>query len=131
MFRVFTLAYRIMTNGALDLPSLCAAASWIVTQRQAQDGHFLEGGPVVMASMQVPTALLPGLCKQNQPRIGGFRTSRVHRQNENRKGLRLGIPFPCSGTPCAPWGSLRTSETPSLPHPLIKQAPVWPSSRRV
>ncbi|KAI5936049.1 Complement C3 [Manis javanica] len=52
VFRVFTLAYRIMTNGALDLPSLCAAASWIVTHRQAQDGHFLEGGPVVMASMQ-------------------------------------------------------------------------------
>ncbi|KAK2494605.1 hypothetical protein MC885_020162 [Smutsia gigantea] len=52
VFRVFTLAYPIMTNGALDLPSLCATANWIVTQRQAQDGHFLEGGPVVMASMQ-------------------------------------------------------------------------------
>lgn len=64
MFRVFALAYSIMTTSKLDLQSLCATANWIITERQAEDGHFLENGPVIMASMQVPTVLPPpGLFK--------------------------------------------------------------------
>ncbi|XP_066128810.1 complement C3-like [Saccopteryx bilineata] len=52
VFRVFTLAYSIMTSGVIDLHSLCDIAKWIITQRQAEDGQFLEKGPIVMASMQ-------------------------------------------------------------------------------
>nr|XP_020021368.1 complement C3-like [Castor canadensis] len=52
VFRIFKLAYPIMTVKVLDLPSLCAMAEWIISQRQAEDGSFLERGPVVMASMQ-------------------------------------------------------------------------------
>ncbi|XP_044111335.1 complement C3-like [Neovison vison] len=52
VFRVFALAYSIMTTSTLDLRSLCATANWIITKRQAEDGHFLENGPVIMASMQ-------------------------------------------------------------------------------
>ncbi|XP_019600514.2 complement C3 isoform X1 [Rhinolophus sinicus] len=52
VFRVFSLAYSIMTVSVIDLPSLCAIARWIITERQAEDGHFLEKGPVIMASMQ-------------------------------------------------------------------------------
>ncbi|XP_040484208.1 complement C3-like [Ursus maritimus] len=52
VFRVFALAYSIMTTSTLDLQSLCATANWIITERQAEDGHFLENGPVIMASMQ-------------------------------------------------------------------------------
>lgn len=65
VFRVFALTYSTMTTSVVDLPSLCATANWIITQRQAEDGHFLEKGPVIMASMQVPTAPLPGLLEQN------------------------------------------------------------------
>lgn len=53
MFRVFTLAYSTMTIRVLDLHSLCAIARWIIAERQAEDGHFLEKGPVIMTSMQV------------------------------------------------------------------------------
>ncbi|KAF0878995.1 CO3 protein, partial [Crocuta crocuta] len=52
VFRVFALTYSTMTTSVVDLPSLCATANWIITQRQAEDGHFLEKGPVIMASMQ-------------------------------------------------------------------------------
>ncbi|XP_076978006.1 complement C3-like isoform X2 [Tamandua tetradactyla] len=52
VFRIFTLTYSTMTASLLDLPSLCAIANWIVTQRQEDDGHFLEIGPVIMKSMQ-------------------------------------------------------------------------------
>ncbi|KAL0612458.1 Complement C3 [Plecturocebus cupreus] len=52
VFRVFALAYPTMTTSVLDLSSLCAMASWITVNRQAEDGHFLEKGPVVMTSMQ-------------------------------------------------------------------------------
>ncbi|XP_064237958.1 complement C3 isoform X3 [Aotus nancymaae] len=52
VFRVFALAYPTMTTSVLDLPSLCAMANWIINDRQAEDGHFLEKGPVVMTSMQ-------------------------------------------------------------------------------
>ncbi|KAF5911564.1 hypothetical protein HPG69_008161, partial [Diceros bicornis minor] len=52
VFRVFALTYSSMTISVVDLPSLCAIPKWIITQRQAEDGHFLEEGPVVMASMQ-------------------------------------------------------------------------------
>ncbi|XP_008562717.1 PREDICTED: putative protein C3P1, partial [Galeopterus variegatus] len=51
VFRVFALAYPTMTISMIDPPSLCAIANWI-TQMQAEDGHFLEKGPVVMGSMQ-------------------------------------------------------------------------------
>lgn len=63
------MAYPTMTISVIDLHSLCAIAKWIITQRQAEDGHFLEEGPVIMASMQVPMAPLlriytqkPGFC---------------------------------------------------------------------
>lgn len=63
------MAYLTMTISVIDLYSLCAVAKWIITQRQAEDGHFLEEGPVIMASMQVPMAPLfrtfkqkPGFC---------------------------------------------------------------------
>ncbi|XP_071455894.1 complement C3-like [Marmota flaviventris] len=36
----------------LSLSSLCDIVRWIITQGQAEDGHFLEKGPVVMAPMQ-------------------------------------------------------------------------------
>ncbi|XP_016008927.2 complement C3 isoform X1 [Rousettus aegyptiacus] len=52
VFRVFSMAYPTMTISVIDLHSLCAIAKWIITQRQAEDGHFLEEGPVIMASMQ-------------------------------------------------------------------------------
>uniref|UniRef100_A0A8C9AIU8 Complement C3 n=1 Tax=Prolemur simus TaxID=1328070 RepID=A0A8C9AIU8_PROSS len=52
VFRVFSLAYSTMTISLLDLASVCAIANWIITQTQAEDGHFLEKGPVVMTSMQ-------------------------------------------------------------------------------
>nr|XP_054105912.1 putative protein C3P1 [Callithrix jacchus]XP_054105913.1 putative protein C3P1 [Callithrix jacchus] len=52
VFRVFALAYPMMTTSVLDLPSLCAMANWLMINRQAEDGHFLEKGPVVMTSMQ-------------------------------------------------------------------------------
>lgn len=52
VFRVFALSYSIMTTSTLDQRSLCATANWIITERQAEDGHFLENGPVIMASMQ-------------------------------------------------------------------------------
>nr|XP_014978314.2 complement C3 isoform X1 [Macaca mulatta] len=52
VFRVFALAYSTMTTQVLSLSSLCDMANWIITNRQAEDGHFLEEGPVVMTSMQ-------------------------------------------------------------------------------
>uniref|UniRef100_A0A8D0JNM5 Complement C3 n=2 Tax=Sus scrofa TaxID=9823 RepID=A0A8D0JNM5_PIG len=52
VFRVFALAYPIMSFSVLDLPSLCGLAKWIINQRQERDGSFSEEGPVVMASMQ-------------------------------------------------------------------------------
>ncbi|XP_073743769.1 putative protein C3P1 [Callorhinus ursinus] len=52
VFPVFALAYSIMTTSTFDLHSLCATANWIITKRQAEDGHFLENGPVIMASMR-------------------------------------------------------------------------------
>ncbi|XP_075400207.1 complement C3-like [Tenrec ecaudatus] len=52
VFRISAMTYRTMTIRVLDLSSLCAIAHWIVTQRQAEDGHFLEKGPVIMRSMQ-------------------------------------------------------------------------------
>ncbi|XP_058146552.1 complement C3 isoform X1 [Dasypus novemcinctus] len=52
VFRVFALAYPTMTARALDQPALCAIADWLITQRQAEDGHFVEKGPVIMKSMQ-------------------------------------------------------------------------------
>ncbi|XP_004399056.1 PREDICTED: complement C3-like [Odobenus rosmarus divergens] len=52
VFRVFALAYSIMTTSTFDLHSLCATANWIIAKRQAEDGHFLENGPVIMALMQ-------------------------------------------------------------------------------
>ncbi|XP_036097111.1 complement C3-like [Molossus molossus] len=52
VFRVFSLAYSTMTSSVIDLHSLCDMAKWITTQRQAEDGHFLEKGPIIMASMQ-------------------------------------------------------------------------------
>ncbi|XP_006875218.1 PREDICTED: complement C3-like [Chrysochloris asiatica] len=52
VFRIFALAYPIMTSSVLDLNSLCDIARWIITQRQVEDGHFLEKGPVIMKSMQ-------------------------------------------------------------------------------
>lgn len=55
MFRVFALAYTTTTFSVVDLSSLCDIAKWIITQRQAEDGHFLEKGPIIMASMQVPS----------------------------------------------------------------------------
>uniref|UniRef100_A0A8C3YEF3 Complement C3 n=1 Tax=Catagonus wagneri TaxID=51154 RepID=A0A8C3YEF3_9CETA len=86
VFRVFALAYPVMTVSALHLPSLCDIANWLITQRQARDGSFLEEGPVVMASMQggyrgseadvsltalVLIALNEGkeLCNQNVPNL--------------------------------------------------------------
>ena len=59
VFRVFALAYPIMATSVLDLHSLCTTANWIITQRQAEDGHFLEEGAVIMAWMQVPTPTPP------------------------------------------------------------------------
>lgn len=58
------MAYPTMTISMIDLHSLCAIAKWIVTQRQAEDGHFLEESPVIMASMQVPMAPLLRIVKQ-------------------------------------------------------------------
>ncbi|XP_049731405.1 complement C3-like [Elephas maximus indicus] len=52
VFRIFALAYPTVTTSMLQLDSLCAIAHWIITQRQAEDGHFLEKGPVIMKSMQ-------------------------------------------------------------------------------
>ncbi|XP_047630667.1 complement C3-like [Phacochoerus africanus] len=52
VFRVFALAYPIISFSVLDLPSLCGLAKWIINQRQERDGSFSEEGPVVMASMQ-------------------------------------------------------------------------------
>ncbi|KAM6216767.1 complement C3-like [Rhynchocyon petersi] len=52
VFRVYTMSYTTLTTSGLDLSSLCAIADWIITQRQATDGHFLERGPVIMKSMQ-------------------------------------------------------------------------------
>nr|XP_030736254.1 complement C3-like [Globicephala melas] len=52
VFRVFALAYPTMTMGAFNPESLCTIANWIVTQRQAKDGSFLEESPVVMGSMK-------------------------------------------------------------------------------
>ncbi|KAL4663792.1 hypothetical protein H8959_012916 [Pygathrix nigripes] len=52
VFRVFALAYSTMTTQVLSLSSLCDMANWIITDRQAEDGHFLGEGPVVMTSMQ-------------------------------------------------------------------------------
>ncbi|XP_065729902.1 complement C3-like [Phocoena phocoena] len=52
VFRVFALAYPTMTMGAFNPESLCTIANWIITQRQAKDGSFLEESPVVMGSMK-------------------------------------------------------------------------------
>ncbi|XP_036985014.2 complement C3-like [Artibeus jamaicensis] len=52
VFRVYALAYSITTTSVIDLQSLCGIAKWVISQRQAEDGHFLEKGPVIMASMQ-------------------------------------------------------------------------------
>uniref|UniRef100_A0A8D2JPN4 Complement C3 n=1 Tax=Sciurus vulgaris TaxID=55149 RepID=A0A8D2JPN4_SCIVU len=52
VFRIFALAYPMMSVKVLSLSSLCDMANWIITQRQAEDGHFLEKGPVLMESMQ-------------------------------------------------------------------------------
>ncbi|KAB1259524.1 Complement C3 [Camelus dromedarius] len=62
VFRVFALAYSTMTIRALDRHSLCDIANWIITQRQAKDGHFLEKGPVFMASMQNLAASMKQAC---------------------------------------------------------------------
>ncbi|KAJ8798181.1 hypothetical protein J1605_016814 [Eschrichtius robustus] len=52
VFRVFALAYPTMTIGALNPESLCTIANWMITQRQAKDGSFVEESPVVMGSMK-------------------------------------------------------------------------------
>ncbi|XP_005859252.1 PREDICTED: complement C3 isoform X2 [Myotis brandtii] len=52
VFRVYALAYSTMTLHMIDLRSLCDIAKWIITQRQGEDGRFLEEGPIIMASMQ-------------------------------------------------------------------------------
>nr|KAF6349208.1 hypothetical protein mMyoMyo1_011763 [Myotis myotis] len=52
VFRVYALAYSTMTLHMIDQRSLCDIAKWIITQRQAEDGQFLEEGPIIMASMQ-------------------------------------------------------------------------------
>ncbi|XP_046494631.1 putative protein C3P1 isoform X4 [Equus quagga] len=52
VFRVFTLAYHTATVTTINMHTLCAVANWIITRRQAEDGRFLEKGPVIMASMQ-------------------------------------------------------------------------------
>lgn len=106
MFRVFTLAYSTMTIRVIDLHSLCAIAQWIIAERQAEDGHFLEKGPVIMTSMQVPTAPLIGLFKQNPGLctvIGGFQAPALF-SGRMRKG-KSRDPVPsitslCSGPCC-------------------------------
>lgn len=66
MFRVYALAYSTMGLRVIDQHSLCDIAKWIITQRQAKDGQFLEEGPIIMASMQVPAPPpLSELVKQN------------------------------------------------------------------
>lgn len=67
VFRVFALAHSTVTTQVLSLSSLCDMANWIITNRQAEDGHFLEEGPVVMTSMQVITPL-PAWAIQTNPR---------------------------------------------------------------
>ncbi|XP_027990461.2 complement C3-like [Eptesicus fuscus] len=52
VFRVYALAFSTMTLRVIDQHSLCGIAKWIITQRQAEDGKFLEEGPIIMASMQ-------------------------------------------------------------------------------
>ncbi|XP_023601135.1 complement C3-like [Myotis lucifugus] len=52
VFRVYALAYSTMTLHMIDLRSLCDIAKWIITQRQGEDGRFLEEGPIIMGSMQ-------------------------------------------------------------------------------
>ncbi|XP_037363818.1 complement C3-like [Talpa occidentalis] len=52
VFRVFSLAYHTTTVTVVDRHSLCDLATWIITQRQAEDGHFLDEGPPIMSSMQ-------------------------------------------------------------------------------
>ncbi|XP_055975825.1 complement C3-like [Sorex fumeus] len=52
VFRIYSLAQHTATIPGLDLKSLCAMADWLCRERQAEDGHFVERGPVVMASMQ-------------------------------------------------------------------------------
>lgn len=55
MFRVYALTFSTATLRVIDQHSLCGIAKWLVTERQAEDGQFLEKGPIIMASMQVPT----------------------------------------------------------------------------
>lgn len=57
MFRIFAMAHPIMVTKVLELPALCAIAQWLISRRQAEDGHFVELGPVIMGSMQVTAAL--------------------------------------------------------------------------
>ncbi|KAG8523186.1 Complement C3 [Galemys pyrenaicus] len=52
VFRIFSLAYHTATVTVVNQHSLCAMASWLITQRQAEDGHFLDEGPPIMSSMQ-------------------------------------------------------------------------------
>lgn len=88
VFRVFSLAYSIMTVSVIDLPSLCAIARWIITERQAEDGHFLEKGPVIMASMQVPQPPWLGCSNKTQGSVqyqGISGPCPVLGENEKRK----------------------------------------------
>ncbi|XP_004688804.1 PREDICTED: A.superbus venom factor 2-like [Condylura cristata] len=52
VLRIFFLAYQNIAVTAVNLDSLCAMASWIITQRQAGNGHFLDVGLPIMSSMQ-------------------------------------------------------------------------------
>lgn len=55
-----------MTLRVIDQHSLRGIAKWIITQRQAEDRQFLEEGPIIMASRQVPKPPpLSQLFKQN------------------------------------------------------------------
>ena len=113
MFRVFALAYPIMTTSVLDLHSLCTTANWIITQRQAEDGHFLEEGAVIMAWMQVPTPTPPRTPPppawpvQIKPRlcalIGESQAPDLFtgkKRTGKSQGLAPSTTCPCSGPPC-------------------------------
>ncbi|XP_007488640.2 venom factor [Monodelphis domestica] len=52
VFRVFAMALKSMTKSGMDPEVLCSSAKWLITQRQEEDGSFLEKAPVIMKSMQ-------------------------------------------------------------------------------
>ena len=103
MFRVYVLAYSITTTSVIDLQSLCGIAKWVISQRQAEDGHFLEEGPVIMASMQVPTPppppelvkQNPGLCSTDREfQAPGLFSGRMRKGNS--RGPAASLVSPCS-----------------------------------